>query len=81
MRKYFIGFNLLVFLMVAIQVHADSGLDTIKSRINQALVVLKDPALKSDSAKELKKRLRAILIIRLIMSSFRGAPCPGTGTS
>ena len=61
MRKCFIGFNLLVFSMVAIQVHADSGLDTIKSRINQVLVVLKDPALKSDSATELKKkRLRAI---------------------
>ena len=61
MRKCFIGLNLLVFSMVAIQVHADSGLDTIKSRINQVLVVLKGPALKSDSAKELKKkRLRAI---------------------
>jgi phospholipid transport system substrate-binding protein len=61
MRKCFIGFILLVFSMVAIQVHADSGLDTIKSRINQVLAILKDPALKSDSAKELKKkRLRAI---------------------
>ena len=44
-----------------VQVHADSGVDTIKSRINQVLAILKDPALKSDSAKELKKkRLRAI---------------------
>jgi len=61
MRKWFIGFYLLVFSMVAIEVHADSGLDTIKSRINQVLAILKDPALKSDSAKELKKkRLRAI---------------------
>ena len=61
MRKCFIGFILLVFSMVAVQVHADSGLDTIKSRINQVLAILKDPALKSDSAKELKKkRLRAI---------------------
>ncbi|MBF8254565.1 MAG: toluene tolerance protein [Deltaproteobacteria bacterium] len=61
MRKCFIGFILLVFSMVAIEVHADSGLDTIKSRINQVLAILKDPALKSDSAKELKKkRLRAI---------------------
>lgn len=61
MRKSFIGFNLLVFLTLAIQVHADTGLDTIKARINQVLAVLKDPALKSDSAKELKKkRLRAI---------------------
>jgi phospholipid transport system substrate-binding protein len=61
MRKWFIGFNLLVFSLMAVQVHADSGLDTIKSRINQVLAILKDPALKSDSAKELKKkRLRAI---------------------
>ena len=61
MRKWFIGFYLLVFSIVAIEVHADSGLDTIKSRINQVLAVLKDPALKSDSATELKKkRLRAI---------------------
>ena len=61
MRKCFIGFILLVFSMVAIQGHADSGLDTVKSRINQVLAVLKDPALKSDSAKELKKKqLRAI---------------------
>ena len=61
MRKFFIGFILLVFSMVAIQVHADSGVDTVKSRINQVLAILKDPALKSDSAKELKKkRLRAI---------------------
>jgi len=61
MKKYFIGFILLVFSMVAIQAHADSGLDTIKSRVNQVLGVLKDPALKSDSATELKKkRLRAI---------------------
>ena len=60
-RKLRIGFSLLVLSLVAAQVHADSGLDTIKSRINQVLVVLKDPALKNDSAKELKKkRLRAI---------------------
>ena len=61
MRKLLIGLNLLVLSMVPIQVHADSALDTIKSRINQVLVVLRDPALKSESAKELKKkRLRLI---------------------
>ena len=61
MRKLFIGFNLMVFSLVAIEVHADSALDAVKSRINQVLVVLRDPALKSESAKELKKkRLRAI---------------------
>ena len=61
MRKLLIGLNLLVLSMVPIQVHADSALDTIKSRVNQVLVVLRDPALKSESAKELKKkRLRQI---------------------
>jgi hypothetical protein len=40
MRKWFIGFNLLVFSLMAIEVHADSGLDTIKSRINQVLAIL-----------------------------------------
>lgn len=61
MRKLRIGLSLLVLSMVAVQVHADSGVDTVKSRINQVLAVLKDPALKSESAKELKKkRLRAI---------------------
>jgi phospholipid transport system substrate-binding protein len=61
MRKLRIGLSLLVLSMVAVQVHADSGVDTVKSRINQVLAVLKDPALKSESAKEpKKKRLRAI---------------------
>ena len=61
MRKLLIGLNLLVLSMVPIQLHADSALDTMKSRINQVLAVLRDPALKSDSAKEQKiKRLRQI---------------------
>ena len=61
MRKAFIGISFLVVSLFPIQVHADSALDTIKSRINQVLVVLRDPALKSDSSKEVKKkRLRQI---------------------
>ena len=61
MRKAFIGLSLLVVWLFPIQAHADSALDTIKSRINQVLVVLRDPALKSDSSKEVKKkRLRQI---------------------
>lgn len=61
MRKAFIGLSLLVVAMFPIRVHADSALDTIKSRINQVLVVLRDPALKSDSSREVKKkRLRQI---------------------
>lgn len=61
MRKSLIGLQLLVLSMVPVQLRADSALDTVKSRINQVLVVLRDPALKSESATELKKkRLRAI---------------------
>ena len=61
MRKWLIGLNLAVLSMVPIQVRADAPLDTIKARVNQVLGVLKDPALKSESAKELKKeKLRPI---------------------
>ena len=61
MRKWLIGLNLLVLSTIPIQVHADTALDTIKSSVNQALVVLRDPALKGESAKEVKKaRLRQI---------------------
>ena len=61
MRKWLIRLNLLVLSTIPIQVHADSALDTIKSRINQVLAVLRDPALKGESAKEVKKaRLRQI---------------------
>ena len=61
MKKLRIVFSFLVLSVVALEVHADSGLDTVKSRVNQVLAVLKDPTLKSDSAKELKKkRLRVI---------------------
>lgn len=61
MRKWLIGLHLLVLSTIPIQVHADTALDTIKSRVNQVLAVLRDPALKSESAKEVKKtRLRQI---------------------
>jgi phospholipid transport system substrate-binding protein len=61
MKKLSIAFSLVVFLLAAVEVHADSGVDTVKSRINQVLAVLKDPALKGDAAKDIKqKRLRAI---------------------
>lgn len=61
MRKALIGLSLLVVALFPIHVHADSALDTIKSRIGQVLVVLRDPALKSDSSREVKKkRLRQI---------------------
>ena len=61
MRKLFIGLNFLALSLMPIQAHADSALDTVKSRVGQVLAVLGDPALKADSAKPAKiKQLRAI---------------------
>jgi phospholipid transport system substrate-binding protein len=60
-RTALIGLNLFFIVMVPARVHADSALDTIKSRIEQVLAVLRDPALKSDAAKETTiKRLKQI---------------------
>ncbi len=61
MRKLLIGLHFLLLSTIPIQVHADTALDTVKSRVNQVLAVLRDPALKSESAKEAKKaKLRQI---------------------
>ncbi|MBI4526123.1 MAG: ABC transporter substrate-binding protein [Deltaproteobacteria bacterium] len=61
MTKLLIGIYLLVFSLHAVQLYADVPLDTIKSRIHQVLVVLRDPALQRESAREAKKqKLRAI---------------------
>jgi phospholipid transport system substrate-binding protein len=56
MRQSLIGLNLLVLSMIPIQVQAGAPLDTIKSRVNEVLGVLREPALKAESAKELKKK-------------------------
>ena len=56
MRKLLIMLNLLAFSTYPVQVHADAALETMRSRINQVLAVLKDPALQSESAKETKKK-------------------------
>src|SRR5690349_2174776 len=59
MKKLIIACLLLIALPAAAL--ADSALDTVKARVGEVLVVLRDPALKPDSAKEQKKKkLRAI---------------------
>ena len=55
MRKLLIGLNLLVLSMFPIQIHAGVPLDTVKSSINQVFDVLRDPALRGESAKKLRK--------------------------
>lgn len=61
MKKHLIlGIILIVFLFCA-PAHAGIALETIKVNVNKVLDVLRDPALKGDSAKELKKeKLRLV---------------------
>jgi phospholipid transport system substrate-binding protein len=61
MNKLFIGLNLLALSIFPLQARADAPLDAMKSRINQVLAVLRDPALQGEAGKETKKkRLRSI---------------------
>ncbi|HYA91413.1 MAG TPA: ABC transporter substrate-binding protein [Thermodesulfobacteriota bacterium] len=61
------SFILLIIAVVALKlwpvsVFADSPLETIQTQVNRALEVLRDPALKAESAKETKeKKIWAIL--------------------
>jgi phospholipid transport system substrate-binding protein len=62
MKKLFIaGFLLFAVVAAARAAATDSALDTVKARVGEVLAVLRDPALKADSAKEAKKsKLRSI---------------------
>ncbi len=52
---------ILVLFLFALSAFAGEPLDTVKANVNQVLDVLRDPKLKADSAKEIKKeKLRAI---------------------
>ena len=59
MKKALIA--LLMILALPAAARADTALDTVKARVGEVLAVLRDPALKADSAKEAKKnKLRSI---------------------
>ncbi len=61
MKKLLIGVYLLGFSILPVRLHADAPADAMKSRINQVLSVLRDPALQGDAGKEAKKqKLRPI---------------------
>ncbi len=53
--------SILMLLLFALPVYAGAPLDTVQTNVNKVLEVLRDPKLKADSAKEIKKeKLRAI---------------------
>ena len=55
MRRKTVAFALIVFLMVPFYVHAGPPLDAVKSQINKILDVLRDPSLKGEAGKKVKR--------------------------
>lgn len=61
MKRALAGCGILIFLFLSLPAHAGAPLDTVQVNVNKVLDVLRDPALKVDSAKEIKKeKLRLI---------------------
>ncbi len=61
MRRHFLGLSILMFFLPALQVYAGAPLDSVQANVAKVLDVLRDPKLKGESAKEIKKeKLRAI---------------------
>ena len=61
MKRALAGCSILIFLFLSLPAHAGAPLDTVQINVNKVLDVLRDPALKVDSAKEIKKeKLRLI---------------------
>src|SRR4030042_1035613 len=55
MERYFIGLGILMFFLSTLPVYAGAPLDTVQTNANKVLDVLRDPKLKAESAKEIKK--------------------------
>jgi len=55
MKRHFIGWGILMFFLSTLPVYAGAPLDTVQTNVNKVLDVLRDPKLKPESAKEIKK--------------------------
>jgi phospholipid transport system substrate-binding protein len=61
MKRPLAGVGILIFLFLSQPVNAGAPLDTVQANVNKVLEVLRDPVLKAESAKEIKKeKLRLI---------------------
>lgn len=61
MKKQLAVIGILTFLLISLPAYAGVPLDTSQASVNKVLDVLRDPKLKSESAKEIKKdKLRTI---------------------
>ena len=55
MKRHFIGLSILMFFLSTLPVYAGVPLDTIQTNVNKVLDVLRDPKLKGEAAKGIKK--------------------------
>ena len=61
MKRHFLGLSILMLFLAALPVYAGAPLDQIQTNVNKVLDVLRDPKLKAESAKKIKKeKLEAI---------------------
>ena len=61
MKRHFIGLSILMFFLSTLPVYAGAPLDTVQTNVNKVLDVLRDPKLKAESAKEIKRETRCNL--------------------
>jgi len=54
-KRRFIGLSILMFFLSTLPVYAGAPLDTVQTNVNKVLDVLRDPKLKDESAKGIKK--------------------------
>jgi phospholipid transport system substrate-binding protein len=60
-KRQLAGVSILMLFLLSLPVYADVPLDTVQANVNKVLEVLRDPKLKSDSAKEIKiEKLQSI---------------------
>jgi len=55
MKRHFVGLGILMFFLSTLPVYAGAPLDTVQTNVNNVLDVLRDPKLKGESAKKIKK--------------------------
>jgi len=61
MKRLLAVFNVFLFLLLSLPVHAGVPMDTVQANVDEVIEVLRDPKLKAESAKKTKKeRLRQI---------------------
>jgi phospholipid transport system substrate-binding protein len=61
MKKYLVGMTLMLCLIFPVPVFAGAALDAVKGNVDRVLEILRDPSLKPESARNVKKdKIKAI---------------------